>query len=292
LSPWAVHLLLLAAQVCFASLPVIGKMALHDIPPPVIVLVRMIGGGTVFAIVAWRRGVLRVERRDVPLLALCALLGVAANQELYINGLARSTATNASVLGATIPVFTALVAIVMRREPPRARRLLGIGVAFTGAAVLVGIDQLSTSSEYAVGSAMVLVNSASYGTYLVVVRPLARRYDPIALLAILFAFALPMVAPFGIAAWSDMPAIDGRVAAYLIYLVVIPTVGAYGLVQIALRHAEASLVAAYIYLQPVFATLGAIALLDEAPTFRLLICGAVILAGVWLATASARMARR
>jgi drug/metabolite transporter (DMT)-like permease len=292
LSPWAVHLVLLAAQLCFASLPVFGKMALRDIPPPVIVLVRMTGGAIVFALLAWRRGGLRVDRRDVPLLALCALLGVAANQELYINGLARSTATNASVLGATIPVFTALVAIIMRREPPRARRLAGIGVAFAGAAALVGIDQLSTSSEHAVGSAMVLVNSASYGTYLVVVRPLADRYDPVALLAILFAFALPMVAPFGIAAWSDMPPVDARVVGYLVYLVVIPTVGAYSLVQIALRHAEASLVAAYIYLQPVLATCGAIALLDEAPTVRLVACGAVVLAGVWLATTSARMARR
>ncbi len=278
--------------MCFASLPVFGKMALHDIPPPVIVLVRMIGGGTVFAIVAWRRGALRIQPRDVPLLALCALLGVAANQELYINGLARSTATNASVLGATIPVFTALVAIVTRREPPRARRLLGIGVAFTGAAVLVGIDQLSMSSEHALGSAMVLVNSACYGTYLVVVRPLADRYDPFGLLAILFAFALPMVAPFGIVAWSDMPPVDARVAGYLVYLVAVPTVGAYSLVQIGLRHAESSLVAAYIYLQPVFATAGAIALLDEAPTLRLFICGAVVLAGVWLATSSARMTRR
>src|SRR5262249_30868190 len=149
----------------------------------------------VFAILAARRGGLRVHAKDVPLIALCALIGVAANQELYINGLARSTATNAAVLTTTIPVFAALVAIVMRRQPPRVRRLLGIAVACAGAAALVGIDQLSTSSEHVVGSAMLIVNSASYGTYLVVVRPLAERYDPVALLAILFAFALPMVAP-------------------------------------------------------------------------------------------------
>jgi drug/metabolite transporter (DMT)-like permease len=189
-------------------------------------------------------------------------------------------------------VFTALVAIVTRREPPRARRLAGIVVAFAGAAALVGIEQLSTSRRYALGNALILVNSASYGTYLVIVRRLAQRYDPIGLLAILFALALPIAAPFGIVAWSDMPPIDAHVAGYLVYLVAVPTVGAYGLVQIALRHAESSLVAAYIYLQPVFATVGAIALLDEAPTIRLVICGAVVLAGVWLATASARMTRR
>jgi len=283
---------LLLAQVCFASLPVVGKLAVAEIPPAVIVLVRMIGGVLVFGVLAQRRGALRVQARDLPLIVVCALLGVAANQELFVQGLARTTATNASVLAATIPVFTAVVAIAAKREPVRPRRLLGIGVAFAGAAALVGIDQLSTSPEHSVGSAMVLVNSLTYGTYLVIVRPLAQRYDPIGLLALLFALGTPMVAPLGVAAWSDMPPVDARVLAFLAFLIAVPTVGAYGLVQTALRHADASLVAAYIYLQPVLATLGALVLLDEHPTLRLVICGAVVLGGVWLATGSARIRRR
>lgn len=278
-----VHLVLLLGQVCFASLPVVGKLALHGVPPAAIVITRMTGGAIVFAALAARRGTLHVRREDLPFIALCALLGVAANQELYIQGLARSTAINASVLGATIPVFTALVAIVLRREPPRLRRLAGIAVAFGGATALVGIDEMSTSPEHVAGSAMVLANSLCYGTYLVIVRPLAERYDPLALLAMMFVAGLPMVAPLGVIAWLDAPPLDGDMLAALGFLVVIPTVGAYALIQIALRHAEASLVAAYIYLQPVFAMLGAIAVLDESPTIRLAICAPIVLAGVWLA---------
>jgi drug/metabolite transporter (DMT)-like permease len=259
---------------------------LGHIPPAGIVLVRMSGGALVFSLLAWRRGGLRIARADWPALVGCAFLGVAANQELFIQGLARTTATNASVLGSTIPVFTALVAILLRREPARPRRLIGIAIAFAGAAWLVGADRLSMSPEHLLGSGLVLLNSLCYGSYLVLVRPLADRYDPLTLLALMFVVGVPMVAPLGIAAWRDAPPLELGDCAYLAFLVAIPTVSAYGLVQTALRRAEATLVAAYIYLQPVFATLGAMLLLDEAPGLRIYMCGAVVLAGVWLAARS------
>lgn len=286
-TPLGIHLILLLGQVCFASLPVVGRLAmLGHIPPAGIVLVRMVGGAVVFSAIAWRRGVLRVARRDLAAVVGCAVLGVAANQELFIQGLARSTATNASVLGSTIPVFTALVAIVLGREPVRVRRLVGIAIAFSGAALLVGVDRLSTSSDHLVGSAMILVNSLCYGTFLVVVRPLSDRYDPIGLLAVMFLAGVPMVAPLGIAAFADAPPLGAGDVGYFAFLVAVPTVAAYGLIQTALRRAESSLVASYIYLQPLFATLGAMALLDEQPSLRTAGCGVVVLFGVWLAARS------
>ena len=70
---------------------------------------------------------------------------------------------------------------------------------------------------------------------------------------------------------------------FFAFLIAVPTVAAYGLVQIALRRTESSLVAAYIYLQPLLAAVGAWFLLDEQPTLRTGVCGALVLFGVWLA---------
>jgi drug/metabolite transporter (DMT)-like permease len=286
-TPVSVHLLLLAGQICFAALPVAGRLALADIPPGAIPLVRTVGGALVFSAIAWQRGVLRVERRDAPFLVLCALLGNVLNQELFIHGLARTTATNAVVIGATIPVFTALAAIVLGREPVRLRRLLGIAVAFGGVAVLVGGEDLSMSSEHFVGSIMILVNALSYGTYLAIVRPLADRYDPIALLAFMFLAGIPMVAPLGVHALAvDAHPLTASDYGFFAFLIAVPTVGAYSFVQLGLRRAESSLVAAYIYLQPVIAAGGAALVLDEPVGIRLVICGAVVLSGVWLAARS------
>ncbi|MBL9019877.1 MAG: DMT family transporter [Myxococcales bacterium] len=288
-TPLSVHLILLAGQVCFASLPVAGRLALVGIPAGVIPLVRTVGAALVFSAIAYRRGALRIDRRDLPFLVLCALLGNVLNQELFIHGLARTTATNAVVIGATIPVFTALAVIVLRKESAQPLRLLGIAVAFGGVAALVGAEDLSLSSEHFAGSLMVLLNALSYGVYLAIVRPLAEKYDPITLLAFMFTAGIPMVAPLGIHAFATTSHVfDLGDVGFLAFLIAVPTVGAYTFVQIGLQRAQASLVAAYIYLQPVFATVGAVLLLDEHVGPRTLVCGGVVLAGVWLAAQSRR----
>jgi drug/metabolite transporter (DMT)-like permease len=283
----SVHLVLFASTLCFASLPVAGRLALGHVPAGAIPIVRSAGAALAFALIAWRRGTLRVDRADLPLIGLCTLLGMAANQELYIQGLARTTATNAVIVGATIGVFTALIAIALRREPVRVRRLLGMAIAFGGVAALVGAERVSTSTEHALGSVLILLNSASYAAYLVIGRPLAERYDPFALLAVMFLGALVMVAPFGAADLAAAaPGFSWHDYAFLAFLIAVPTVGGYTLVQVGLRRAESSLVAAYVYLQPVFTAVGAALVLDEPLDVRTILCGAIVLFGVWLAARS------
>jgi drug/metabolite transporter (DMT)-like permease len=278
------------AQLCSGSLAIAGRLAMHRLPPDALVLTRMVGGAVVFGAVAAARGRWRIRRGDLPMLVLCALLGVVINQVLFINGLARTTATNATVLATTIPVFTAFFAFALGREPFRPRRALGVATAFCGAAVLIGFERLSLASAHLAGSVMILINAASYGLFLVVVRPLAGRYDPMALVAILFAFGVPMVAPLGLVAWAKVDALNARDVGFLAFLIAVPTVGAYALVQTALARAEASLVASYIYLQPVITAVGAFFLLDERPGPRTFVAAALVFGGVWL-SARARPAQ-
>jgi drug/metabolite transporter (DMT)-like permease len=277
------HLILVGAQLCFASLAVVGRMAvIARVPPAGIVLVRMLGGAIAFTLIARLRGTFQLERKDAAFFLLLAVLGVVLNQELFIHGLARTTATNAVVLGSTIPVFTALSAIVLGYEPVSPRRLLGIAVAFAGCVILVGPDELSLSSSHLLGSVMILVNAACYGIYLAIARKVAGRYDPLAILAILFLIGLPLVAPLGVYAWTQAAPLTRSGVAFLTFLILVPTVGAYSLIQIGLRRAESSLVASYIYLQPVVATVGAAILLDERPGGQTALAAAVVLGGVWI----------
>ena len=78
------------------------------------------------------------------------------------------------------------------------------------------------------------VGSIIAGKYQLV-RPLAQRYDPLALVAWLFIFSLPMVAPLGVIELASAPALDGDDLAFFAFLIAVPTVAAYGLVQIAIR---------------------------------------------------------
>jgi drug/metabolite transporter (DMT)-like permease len=286
------HLILVLAQLCFASLSIAGKLAFehgHAIPPNALVMTRMAFGTLVFWAIARRAGPVRVERGDRRLLVACALLGVVFNQALFINGLQRTTAISASLISATIPVFAAFFAVVLGRERFRWSRALGIAVAMAGVLVLFDVRALSMTRAHLVGNLMCVVNCASYALFLVLVRPLSAKYAPLGLIAMMFAVATVAFAPFGVLAWTELaPRVGAHELFLLAFIVAVPTVGAYSFTQLGLRRAESSLVATYIYLQPVFATLGAVIILHEPLRPAAGVAAALIFLGVWISTGPAR----
>src|SRR5690606_6514612 len=109
------HLALLAVQLCFGLFPLLGKLAFEAFAPAAVAAWRLWAGAAVFALLAairYGRGALPAWR-DLPLFWLTALLGVAANQALYLEGLKRTTAMNAGLLMMLIPVFTTAIAVMV-----------------------------------------------------------------------------------------------------------------------------------------------------------------------------------
>lgn len=284
--------ILVLAQLCFASLSIAGRIAYGElgIPPDAVVIVRMAFGLSIFF--AWSQ--LRGERatlvsKEWRLLVLCGVLGTTLNQLLFLHGLVQlpkeTAATTATLLGTTIPVFAAIFAVALGRERFSAKRALGIALALGGALALVDTSRLALSYDTLVGNLMIVCNCASYALFLVLVRPLATKVPPLRLTMWLFAVGVVCTTPLGVSAWADYaPHLSARAVGVLAFMVAVPTVGAYTLTQIGLRRAASSTVATYIYLQPVFATIGAVLLLGERPGPRIGVAAALIFAGVWVAT--------
>jgi drug/metabolite transporter (DMT)-like permease len=58
------------------------------------------------------------DRGDLGRLAVLGMLGIAANQTLFLYGLQHTTAINATILVTTVPVFTVLGSVLTGRELP------------------------------------------------------------------------------------------------------------------------------------------------------------------------------
>jgi drug/metabolite transporter (DMT)-like permease len=282
-SPIATRMLLFGAQACLASLMVAGREALYTIPANALAYSRILGGAALFGLLSLLSRRVVIQRDDWPRLVACGAVGVAANQFCFLNGLARSTATNASVLSTTIPVLTAIAAVVLRVERFQLRRAMGIGLALAGALVLLGAERLSGGADHLLGNGMILGNCLCWALFLVLVRPLTARHSPIPLAANLFfvgtLVALPLGLPALVAFVPRMTPIDG---AYIAFIIVVPTVGAYAFNQLALRTAEPSLVATYWYLLPILGTAGAMARLGERPGLRAVVAAGLICGGIFV----------
>lgn len=281
-------LALVAVQLCFASFPVFGKIAMRVVTPFDVAALRAVAGAVLLGLLAGRR--LGRERplslRDHAELAGLALLGIVANQVLFISGLHRSSATNAALISATIPVFTIAFAALFRVETPSGRRLVGVPLALAGAVLLMPLHRLDLSDRTLSGDLMLVLNCLCYAAFLVAGRGILKRRDPLAVTAWLFRYgALPVVA----LALPDLlelrlsevpPEAWGALAG----IVALPTVAAYGLNIWALSRTGPSTAAVFVYLQPLLAATLAAVVLGERPGPRTGLAAVLLFTGLALAT--------
>ncbi len=249
-----VHLALVVVQLLFASLAIAGRFVLPLFPAGVLVTVRVLGATLVLLALNTILGGRWVwDWRDLLRLATLAMLGIAANQTLFLYGLRHTTAINATILVTTVPVFTVLGSVLLGREPPSLLKFAGIALAGLGAIYLIGPDRISLAPEVALGNALFF---ASFG-----------------------------VLPFGLMDVQQMslPQISGTVWLWVAYIVIFPTILTYLLNLWALKRVSSNLVAVYIYLQPLFAAAVApLVLKGEHLTARAALAGLAIFTGLAL----------
>ena len=282
----AVHLALVVVQLLFASLAITGRLVLPVVPAGALVTLRVLGATLVLLAVKlavggpWVRDV-----RELVHLAVLGFLGIAANQTLFLYGLKHTTAINATILVTTVPVFTVLGSVLMRREPPSLPKFLGIALAGGGAVYLIGPDRISLAPDVAFGNALIVVGMVCYAAYFLFSKSILRRYDSITVSFYVMFFASFAVLPFGIVAAQQMSIADINLEVWLWvgYIVVFPTILSYLLNLWALKRVSSNMVAVYIYLQPLFAAAVAPLVLDgEQLTLRGAVAGLAIFTGLGL----------
>jgi drug/metabolite transporter (DMT)-like permease len=281
-----VHLALVVVQLLFASLAIAGRFVLPHFPAGALVTVRVLGATLVLLAVniATGGGWVR-DRRDLLHLAVLGMLGIAANQTLFLYGLRHTTAINATILVSTVPVFTVLGAVLTGREPASFLKFAGIALAATGAVYLIGPDRISLAPDVALGNALIVVGMVCYAAYFLYSKSILRRYGSVTVSFYVMFFACFGVLPLGIGSLQHMNFGDvgGSVWIWVVYIVIFPTIVTYLLNLWALKRASSNLVAVYIYLQPIFtAAVAPLILTGEHLTLRTALAGLSIFAGLGL----------
>ncbi len=232
-------------------------------------------------------GNLRLARKgDYWRLAVYSLLGVVANQLLFVKGLSLTTATNTSLLAVTIPVFATLTSAIIGNERLNAKMIAGISLAAFGVIYLIDPTSASFSSETTQGDLMIVFNCLFYASYLAISQDTIRRNGALLSITWMFLFGSLICLPIGAFSLSaiDLNAVGWNTWLTVLYLILFPTIGAYYLNAWSLTRVAPSMVAVYAYLQPLIGFILAVLFLGEQFTFRFVIAGALIFAGVFLVT--------
>ena len=200
------------------------------------------------------------------------------------SGLDLIDASAAVLIVQTEVPFGVILAYFMLKEKPTIRALIGIGIAFIGVYILTGSPNLDGKL---IGIGLTILGSATWALGQVLVKPLSKELNPLALVAWLALFSGPVLIFLSVI-------LDGNTINYLsnakfdhwiiaIYIGFIMQPITYGCFYYVLKNNPLYKVLPIVTMGiPPTGLLAAIFLLGEKPTQELYAGGALIIVGVIL----------
>jgi len=185
---------LVLACLCWAVATVVSRHFLVSVPPIAFFVVQLVPSAVALWLLVLARGLSRLSWRGVGPLLLIGLINPGLSYSLSMLGLARTTASVATLLWAAEPALILVMAWLLLKEAITLRLLLMTAAAIGGVVLVTGLAEGSGSLTGSLaGAALILAGVLCCALYTVLSRRIAADIDP------LFTVALQQTAGLGFA---------------------------------------------------------------------------------------------
>ncbi|ABB37331.2 protein of unknown function DUF6 transmembrane [Oleidesulfovibrio alaskensis G20] len=283
-----IYLKLVLSALIWGGTFVAGRLAAAELGPFSCAFLRFAMASVCLTFLARLQegGLPALTRKTLPGVLLLGLSGVFAYNAFFFLGLQTVAAGRAAVIIALNPVFIALFAALLLREPLSGLRLTGIALSVCGAITVISrADPLALFTHaLSAGDMAIFGCVASWVTYSLAGRKVMADLSPLASVTWSCITGALMLFPFALS--EGLPARMGSISlttwTSITYLALLGTVAAFTWFYQGVKAIGASRAGVFINIVPVSAILLAALLLDE-PVALSLLGGAVLVGcGVWL----------
>ena len=227
----------------------------HYIAPFGFIMLRVVGASILIWTVSLFSPKETIDKKDYLRIAAAAFLGMCINMLMFFKGLQLSTPINSGVIVTLTPIIILILSAFFLKERLTLFKFLGILLGFTGALLLIlygNTTQILNAPNIPLGNTMLLVNAISFGAYLVIVKPLTKKYRTITLMKWMFLIGIFYTFPvtyteFSQVAWTRLPF---EAIWRMAFVVVGTTFLTYMFNVYALKTLPATTIGAFTYLQP------------------------------------------
>ena len=246
----------LGATIIYGMNHTIAKVVMpHYIGAFGFIMLRVVGASILFWMVSLFTPKEKIDPKDYIQIFGAALLGMCINMLMFFKGLQLSTPINSGVIVTITPIIVLILSAFFLKEKLTNVKFFGIILGFSGALLLIlygNTSQVNNAPNVQLGNVMMLINSISFGAYLVIVKPLTKKYSTVTLMKWMFLLGVIMTFPitypeFSSVSWNELPF---EAIWRMGFVIVGTTFLTYLLNVYALKTLPATTIGAFAYLQP------------------------------------------
>jgi len=285
------YLLLALLTIAIWGVSLLGTRIMLDynFTPNMITFLRFLLAWIIMSLTDKKIGTKRekFEKGDKRYLMLMAIGGISAFYFFENTGLKFTTVSNTSLITATIPLFTLLVARLVFKKKLHRLNFVGIVLGLGGTFLLFYQDLLK-SSVHIKGDIFVFGSVFMWVIYSFAFKKIMHKYSAENVTRYIFGlgtlFLLPVVL-FEIPLISEIR-MGWQPVAALLYLAIFCSWLAYLLWNISIMKLGVKLTSNIILMMPVFSIITGIIFLNEPFSYLLIFSTTLIISGAWFASVS------
>lgn len=282
-----VYALMVLAALSWAGAFIAGKISVQEFPPFSLTFFRFLFAAAIIFPIMARPGEKnwKLKRKDLPVMLVLGIGGMLGYHVLFFTSLKYTTAINDSMIGASNPVISSILAAIFLGERLGVKRLGAVLLAFFGILLTIsgGDIQVFRSLSFNKGDLIMLSAVLCWAAYGIISRRASVERSPLFIIAYSFLICTIVSIPFVIMEnpLSYLPKVTWKGWVSVLYMAVFASCVGYLLQQVSIKAIGVSKTMAFVNLVPVFSIILSVIILKENVNAIKLLSTVIIIAGVY-----------
>jgi len=281
-------LLMIMATFFWAGAFIAAKLGVYDLSPTILTFLRMgIAALVIFPFMVKKLGPnWKIKKSEIKIILLTAIIGMIGYHMFFFTALKYTTASKASMINATNPLITAVLASMFVNEKITPKKVALLLLALSGVIYIICAGDIHTLLTFDLnkGDFIMLCGTLLWAIYGIIVKRGMPILGPIKLTTYTFVLSALIMMPFAVYDFITTDALSVGLNPYLavLYMALFPTVLGYSIQQMAIAEIGPSKASLFINLVPIISSVFAVIFLGEVIEFYHIVGAAMIITAVLL----------